>query len=102
LPILQKTQCWLWRKRKRATGPASAPKLRQNRIKYSATADVAPRALCATQWRVEQIQRVVALRIIAGAGGGGMNPQVLSSPDLAAGRQQDAANAELYHQPFLG
>ena len=25
-------QCWLWRKRKRATGPASAPKLRQNRV----------------------------------------------------------------------
>jgi len=35
--VLQKTQCWLWRKRKRATGPASAPKLRQNRFKYSAT-----------------------------------------------------------------
>ena len=26
-------QCWLWLKR----GPASAPKLRQNRFKYSAT-----------------------------------------------------------------
>jgi hypothetical protein len=32
----------------------------------------------ATQRRVEQIQRMVALRIIAGAGRGGMNPQVLS------------------------
>src|SRR6202521_6229195 len=28
-------QCWLWRKGKGATGPASAPKLRQNRIKCS-------------------------------------------------------------------
>ena len=33
----RRRQCWLWRKRKRATGPASAPKLRQNRFKYSAT-----------------------------------------------------------------
>src|SRR5271166_1940273 len=31
----RRRQCWL--KRKRATGPASAPKLRQNRFKYSAT-----------------------------------------------------------------
>src|SRR5271169_2292190 len=31
----RRRQCWLWRKRKRATGPASAPKLRQNRIKCS-------------------------------------------------------------------
>ena len=31
----RRPQCWLWRKRKRATGPASAPKLRQNRIKCS-------------------------------------------------------------------
>jgi hypothetical protein len=37
--VLQKSHCWLWRKRKRATGPASAPKLRQNRFKYSATLD---------------------------------------------------------------
>src|SRR5271166_6274962 len=28
----RRRQCWLWRKRKRATGPASAPKLRQNRF----------------------------------------------------------------------
>jgi hypothetical protein len=35
--VLQKTPGSLWRKRKRATGPASAPKLRQNRFKYSAT-----------------------------------------------------------------
>jgi hypothetical protein len=34
----RRRQCWLWRKRKRATGPASAPKLRQNRFKYSSTA----------------------------------------------------------------
>src|SRR5271166_1694645 len=34
----RRRQCWLWRKRKRATGPASAPKLRQNRFKYRATA----------------------------------------------------------------
>jgi hypothetical protein len=47
-------------------------------------ADVAPRALCATQRRTGQIHPVVALRIIAGAGGGGMNPQVLSGPDLIA------------------
>jgi len=33
----RRRQCWLWRKRKRATGPASAPKLRQNRFKYRAT-----------------------------------------------------------------
>ena len=33
----RRRQCWLWRKRKRATGPANAPKLRQNRFKYSAT-----------------------------------------------------------------
>jgi hypothetical protein len=45
-------------------------------------ADVAPHALCATQRRVEQIQWVVALGIIAGGGRGGMNPQVLSSLDL--------------------
>jgi hypothetical protein len=31
----RRRQCWLWRKRKRATGLASAPKLRQNRIKCS-------------------------------------------------------------------
>ena len=31
----RRRQCWLWRKRKRATGPASAPKLRQNRFKCS-------------------------------------------------------------------
>jgi hypothetical protein len=36
--------------------------------------DVAPRALCATQLRTGRIHHVVALRIIAGAGGGGMNP----------------------------
>ena len=35
----RRRQCWLWRKRKRATGPASAPKLRQNRFKYRATAE---------------------------------------------------------------
>ena len=29
----RRRQCWLWRKRERATGPASAPKLRQNRFK---------------------------------------------------------------------
>jgi hypothetical protein len=28
----RRRQCWLWRERKHATGPASAPKLRQNRI----------------------------------------------------------------------
>src|ERR1700680_3103074 len=33
----RRRQCWLWRKRKRATGPASAPKLRQNRFRYRAT-----------------------------------------------------------------
>ena len=33
--VLQKTPGSLWRKRKRATAPASAPKLRQNRIKCS-------------------------------------------------------------------
>ena len=31
----RKRQCWLWRKRKRAAGPTSAPKLRQNRKQYS-------------------------------------------------------------------
>jgi hypothetical protein len=31
----RRRQCWLWRKRKRATGPASSPKLRQNGIKCS-------------------------------------------------------------------
>jgi hypothetical protein len=31
----RRRQCWLWLKRKRATGPASAPKLRQNRFKYN-------------------------------------------------------------------
>jgi hypothetical protein len=31
----RRRQCWLWRERKRATSPASAPKLRQNRIKCS-------------------------------------------------------------------
>jgi hypothetical protein len=30
----RRRQCWLWRKRKRDTAPASAPKLRQNRFKY--------------------------------------------------------------------
>jgi hypothetical protein len=45
--------------------------------------DVAPRTLCATQRRTGQIHPVVTLRIIAGAGGGGMNPQVLSGPDLS-------------------
>jgi hypothetical protein len=29
----RRRQCWLWLKRKHATGPASAPKLRQNRFK---------------------------------------------------------------------
>jgi hypothetical protein len=38
-------------------------------------ADVAPRALCANQRRTGQIHPVVALRIIAGAGGGGMTPR---------------------------
>jgi hypothetical protein len=47
-------------------------------------ADVAPRALCATQRRTGQIHPMVGLRIIAGARGGGMTPQVLSSPDLSA------------------
>ena len=28
----RRRQCWLWRKRKRAAGPTSAPKLRQNRF----------------------------------------------------------------------
>ena len=47
-------------------------------------AEGAPRAMCATQRRTGQIYRVVALRIIAGAGRGGMNPQVFSGPDLTA------------------
>ena len=39
-----------------------------------------------TAWIAErrQIHRVVALRIIAGSGRGGMNPRVLSGPDLIA------------------
>jgi len=41
-----------------------------------ACADVAPRALCATQRRTGQIHSVVALRIIAGNGGGGMAPRL--------------------------
>ena len=49
-------------------------------------ADVAPRALCATQRRIGQIHRVVVLRIIADPGRGGMNPQVLSGPDLSTVR----------------
>ena len=49
-------------------------------------ADVAPRALCADQRRTGQIHRVVAHRFIAGAGRGGMNPQILSSPDLSTVR----------------
>ena len=36
----RRRQRWLWRKRKRAAGPTSAPKLRQNRFKYSATSGV--------------------------------------------------------------
>jgi hypothetical protein len=51
-------------------------------------ADVAPRALCANQRRTGQIHPVVALRIITNAGGGGMNPQVLSSPDFSRVRQR--------------
>jgi hypothetical protein len=43
-------------------------------------ADVAPRAQCANQRRTGQIYPVVTLRITAGAGGDGMNPQVLSGP----------------------
>ena len=35
--VLQKTPVLAMPKHKRATGPASAPKLRQNRFKYSAT-----------------------------------------------------------------
>jgi hypothetical protein len=45
-------------------------------------ANVATRALCATQRRTGQVHRLVALKIIADPGRGGMNPQVLSSPDL--------------------
>ena len=45
-------------------------------------ADVAPRALCATLRRTGQIHPVVALRIIADPGHCGMNPQVLSNPEL--------------------
>jgi hypothetical protein len=66
-----------------AHGEEAADALDQTRC-----ADVAPCALCATQRRVEQIQRVVALRIIAGGGRGGMNPQVLSSPDLSTVRHE--------------
>jgi hypothetical protein len=33
--LCRRRQCWLWLKHKHATGPASAPKLRQNRIKCS-------------------------------------------------------------------
>ena len=48
----RRRQCWLWRKRKRATGPASAPKLRQNRFKYSATpeiqGEISPRIKCSS------------------------------------------------------
>jgi hypothetical protein len=44
--------------------------------------NVAPLALCADQRRTGQIHRVVAYRFIAGAGRGGVNPQLLSSPDL--------------------
>jgi hypothetical protein len=43
-------------------------------------ADVAPRALCATQRRAGQIHPMVALRIIAGAGGGGMTPRFFPVP----------------------
>ncbi len=49
-------------------------------------ANVAPRALCADQRRTGQIHRVGAYRFIAGAGRGGVNPQLLSSPDLSTGR----------------
>ena len=35
--VLQKTPGSLWRKRKRATAPAVAPKLRQNPFKYRST-----------------------------------------------------------------
>ena len=41
-------------------------------------ADVAPRALCATQRRTGQIHPMVGLRIIARAGGGGMTPRFQS------------------------
>jgi hypothetical protein len=57
-------------------------------------ADVAPRALRATQRRTGQIHPVVALRIIADPGRGGMNPQVLSSPDLS-NRQLERIAADL-------
>jgi hypothetical protein len=43
-------------------------------------ADVAPRSLCATQRRTGQIHRVVALRIIAGAGRGSMTPRFFPVP----------------------
>jgi hypothetical protein len=43
-------------------------------------ADVAPRALCATQRRTGQIHPMVALRILAGAGGGGMTPRFFPVP----------------------
>jgi hypothetical protein len=43
-------------------------------------------ARCALLNGVEQIQRVVALRIIAGGARRGMNAQVLSSPDLSTVR----------------
>jgi hypothetical protein len=36
----RRRQCWIRRKRKRATGPVSAPKLRQNRFKYNSVHDL--------------------------------------------------------------
>ena len=65
-----------------ADGKETAYALDQKRC-----ADVAPRALCADQRRTGQIHRVVAHRFIAGAGRGGMNPQILSGPDLSTVRQ---------------
>jgi hypothetical protein len=55
-------------------------KKQQHALDPTRRADVAQRALCATQRRTGQIHRVVALRIIADPGRGGMNPQVLSGP----------------------
>ena len=46
-----------------------------------------PRVRCADQRRTGQIHRVVGTRFIAGAGRGGMNPQILSGPDLSTVRQ---------------
>ena len=46
----RRRQCWLWRKRKRAAGPTSAPKLRQNRFEYGPT-PVLVHALYADQTR---------------------------------------------------